>query len=170
VAGDILEAREPVVAAKPAVVLEEVEREGERHRLRQDRQVHAGDAAPEGEPAEDEREEARDRHDHEELEDETVGEGPEPGELVRPHDAEDLGADGVNDLLIGGRDGGGHEAARDDDFGPGIHEPHADRVSADPEEGHVAEGKDAAIAPDHVHRDGDEAEAERLAERLHEGG
>jgi hypothetical protein len=169
-AGDVLEAGEAVVAPEPGVVLEQVERERERHRLGQDRQVDAGDAAAEGEPAEDQRDEAGHRHDHEQLERQAVGEGPEPGEFGGAHDAEDLRGDAVDDLLSGGRDRRGEEPVRHDDLGPGVHQPHADGVAADGEEGHVAEREDPAVAPDHVHRDGDEAEAERLAERLDEGG
>ena len=53
-AEDVLEVGQPVVAAEAHVVAEEGQHQGEGHRLGDDREIDAGDARAEGEPAEDE--------------------------------------------------------------------------------------------------------------------
>ena len=64
-AQDILEVGHAVVAAQPHVVAEEGQQQGESHRLGDDREIDAGDAAAEGEPAQRQGEHARHDHDHE---------------------------------------------------------------------------------------------------------
>ena len=54
-AQDVLEVGHAVVAAQAHVVAEEGEQQGEGHRLGDDREIDAGDAAAEGEPAERQR-------------------------------------------------------------------------------------------------------------------
>ena len=53
-AQDVLEVGQAVIAAEAHVVAEEGEQQGEGQRLGDDREIDAGDAAAEGEPAEDE--------------------------------------------------------------------------------------------------------------------
>ena len=67
-AEDFLEIGEAVVAAEAHVVPEEGEEQREGHRLGDDREIDAGDARAEGEPAEDEGEKARRQHDHQKRE------------------------------------------------------------------------------------------------------
>ncbi len=62
VAEDILEVGQPVIAAEAHVVAEEGEQQRIGERLRDDGEIDAGDAAAEGEPAEDEGEQARHQH------------------------------------------------------------------------------------------------------------
>ena len=62
-AQQFLEVGQAVVAAEAHLVAEEGEQQGEGHRLGDDREIDAGDAAAEGEPTEDEGEEAGDRDD-----------------------------------------------------------------------------------------------------------
>ena len=169
-AGDILEARETVVAAQAAVVLEKVQSQRKRHGLRQDREVHARDTTAEGEPAEDQRQQAGDQHNERQLRTEAVGEVPHGRNLGAANDTENLGADPLADLqrcrwqrCIGhGRD--------DDVLGALIHQPHADHVAAETKEGEMTQGEDAAVAPDQIHRQCHETQTEGLAQRLHEGG
>ena len=61
-AEDVLEIGEAVVAAEAHVVAEEGEQQRVGHRLGDDRQIDAGDAAAEGEPAEDERQQPGHEH------------------------------------------------------------------------------------------------------------
>ena len=63
-AQDVLEVGQAVVAAEAHVVAEEGEQQSEGHRLGDDREIDAGDAAAEGEPAERQRQHARHQHDH----------------------------------------------------------------------------------------------------------
>ncbi len=57
----------PLLPRKPAVVLEQVQRQRQRHRLRQDRQVDARDAAAERQPAEHQRQQAGHQDNHQKL-------------------------------------------------------------------------------------------------------
>src|SRR6056297_2064239 len=93
---------------------------------------------------------------------------PDRREFGRADDPEDLTGDGVRNLLRAGRDDLTGQAFDHDAFGAGIHQPHADGISANSEKGEMAQRKNAAIAPDHIHRDGHQTEAERLAQRLDE--
>ncbi len=67
-AEQLLEVGEAVVAAEAHLVAEEREQERVGERLRDDREVHAGDARAEGEPPEDECQQAGSEHDHRERE------------------------------------------------------------------------------------------------------
>jgi hypothetical protein len=58
----------------------------------------------------------------------------------------------------------------DDILGALVHQPHADHVAAEAEEGEMAKRQDPAIAPDQIHGDGDQAQAQCLAEDLDETG
>ena len=169
-AGDVLQAGEAVVAPEPGVVLKEVERQRQGHRLGQDRQVDAGDAAAEGEPAEDQGQEAGDEDDGDELQRQGMRETPQARQFRGADHAEDLAGDSVGNLLGRRRQGAGLQAFEHDALGAGIHQPHADGIAADAEEGEMAKRENAAIAPDHVHGDGDERETEGLAQGLDEAG
>jgi len=169
--GNVLQPREAIVSAQPAVVLEQVERQRQRHRLRQDRQVNAGDAASERKPAKDQRQKPRHQHHHRQLQRQRMGKAPERRQLAAAHHAKDLAGDGVGDLGIGRWNGGGQKRLGHDALGAGIHQPHADGIAADPEKREMAQAEDAAIAPDHIHRHRDQTQAERHAEYLdHRGG
>ena len=70
----------------------------------QDGQIHASDAAAEGEPAKDQREQARNENDEGDLNPEAIGEGPKQREFGRADDAKDLIADSVRNFTRGGWD------------------------------------------------------------------
>ena len=94
-------------------------------------------------------------------------EGPDHRKVRSTHNTKNLRADGVDDLLIGGgNDLVGH-CSLHDDLGARIHQPHAQHIASQPEEGEMPKAEDAAIAPDQIHRDGYQAEAQRLAQSLH---
>ncbi len=61
-AEDVLEVGQPVVAAEAEIVAEEAEHQRKGQRLRDDREIDAGDARAEREPAEHEGEHARHQH------------------------------------------------------------------------------------------------------------
>ena len=63
-AEDVLEIGQAVIAAEAEIVAEEREQQRVGHRLRDDRQIDAGDAAAEREPAEDEGQRAGDQQHH----------------------------------------------------------------------------------------------------------
>ena len=63
-AEDVLEIGEAVIAAEAEIVAEEAEQQRVGQRLRDDREIDAGDAAAEREPAEHEGEHARHQHHH----------------------------------------------------------------------------------------------------------
>ena len=152
-AEDVLEVGEAVVAAEAEIVAEEGEQQGEGHRLGDDREIDAGDAAAEGEPAEDEGEQARHQHHHEHGEPEHVEAVPVPGQFLPVEEHHEVGQDRV-----------GIDAARADL----AHQVHAHGVAAEREEGAVAEREDAAIAPDQIERERQHGVAEVLAEQRHE--
>ena len=94
-AGQVLQAGQAVVAAQAAVVLEQIERQAQRHRLGQDRQINARDAAAKRQPAKDQRKDARNQDHKGQLQHQTVGKGPDQRKLTAAHDAEYLVADGL---------------------------------------------------------------------------
>ena len=63
-AEDVLEIGKPIVAAEAKVISEEAEHQREGHRLGDDREIDAGNAAAEREPAEHKGEQARRQHHH----------------------------------------------------------------------------------------------------------
>jgi hypothetical protein len=99
-----------------------------------------------------------------------MGKRPDRREFRRADDAENLRRDPVRYLLRCGRQRPAARLSTTMISVRGIHQPHADGVAAEPEERHVPERQDAAIAPDKVHRERDEAQAQRLAQRLDEAG
>ena len=99
-----------------------------------------------------------------------MGKGPDQREVGAADHAEDLVADAGGDLGGGWGDVGIGHGGHHDVAGAREHEPHADHVTAKAEKGEMAERQDARIAPDEVHRDGDKAEAEGLAQCLDEAG
>ena len=154
-AEQILEIGEAVVAAEAEVVAEELLEEREGHRLGDDREIDAGHARAEGEPAEGERQQARDEHDHQHGVGEPVEAPPGDRQLLPVQEHHEVGQDRI-----------GVDAARADL----AHQIHAHRIAAEREERAVAERQDAAIAPDEIERDGEDRVAEILAEKLHQIG
>ena len=147
-AEDVLEVGEAVVAAEAEIVAEEGEHQGEGHRLGDDRQVDAGDPAPEGEPAEDEGERAGHQHDHEQGVREEVEAVPGERQLLPVEEDHEVGELGI---------------AVDAAAADLAHEVHAHGVAAEREERAMAERKDAAVTP----RPGrPRARAERRSEYL----
>ena len=153
-AEDVLEIGQAVVSAEAHVVAEEGEHQRVGHRLRDDRQVDAGDAAAEGEPAEDERESARHQHDHDRGEPEVVEAVPVPGQLLPVQEDHEIGQDRV------GIDAAGADLA---------HQVHAHGVAAEGEEGAVAEREDAGEAPDQADRQSQQRVGQILAKQAARG-
>lgn len=54
-----------------------------------------------------------------------------------------------------------------DHFRARVHQPHSDRVTPEAKERKMTQAEDAAVAPDDVHGDGDQAQAQCLAEGLY---
>ena len=90
-AENILEIGQAVVAAETHVVAEEGEQQRIGHRLGDDRQIDAGDAAAEGEPAEHEGEQPRHQHHHQGGEPELVEAVPEPGQFLPVEEHHEVG-------------------------------------------------------------------------------
>jgi len=78
-AEELLEISEPVVATKAHVVPEERQHQRVAERLRDDREVDAGHARAERQPAKDERERGRHQRHHHQREREVIEPEPEPG-------------------------------------------------------------------------------------------
>ena len=142
-AENVLEVGQAVIAAEAEVVAEEAEQQRVGHRLRDDRQIDAGDAGAEGEPAEHEGEQARHQHHHDGREPEHVEAVPEPRQFL----------DQFRNTMKSGRIGLRIDAAAADL----AHQVHAHGVAAEREERAVAEREDAAIAPDQVDRERQQA-------------
>ena len=145
----------PLLPPKPHVVAEEREHQGEGHGLGDDREVDAGDAAPEGEPAQRQGEQARHQDDHDGGEPELVEAVPEPGQLLVVQEHHEVGQQRIAVLA----------AAADL-----AHQVHAHAVAAQREEGGVAEREDAAEAPDEIDGERQRGEAEVLADQLQHPG
>ena len=92
-AENVLEIGQAVVAAEAHVVAEEGEQQRVGHRLGDDRQIDAGDAAAEGEPAEDEGEQPGHQHHHQRREPELVEAVPEPGQFLPVQEHHEVGQD-----------------------------------------------------------------------------
>ena len=96
--------------------------------------------------------------------------GPDRREFGRADDAKDLCCDPVRHLLRCRWKLSGSEAIQDNDFGPRIHEPHADRVAAKAKKRHVPKAEDPAVPPDQIHRQSHKTQTQCLAKRLHKTG
>ncbi len=140
---------------KPKLLRKKAEHQGEGQRLGDDRQIDAGDAAAEGEPAEHEGQHARHQHDHQRRIGEMVEAVPVPGQLLPVQEHHEVGQDRVGVAAAGA------------DL---AHQVHAHGVAAEREEGAVAEREDAAVAPHEVEREGQQGKAQVLAPQRHGGG
>ena len=154
-AQDILEVGQAVVAAEPEIVAEEAEHQREGQRLGDDRQIDAGDAAAEREPAEHEGQHAGHSHDHEERVGKVLEAVPEDRKLRPVQEHHEVRQDRVR-----------VDAARADL----PHQIHAHGVAAEREERAVAERENAGIAPDQVDRERQQRVADIFAEQRHEIG
>ena len=137
-AEDVLEIGKPIVAAEAKVVAEEAEHQREGHRLGDDREIDAGDAAAEREPAEHKGEQARRQHHHQCGVGEPIEAVPVEGQLVPVQEHHEIGQNRI------GIDPAGTDLP---------HQVHAHGVAAQREEGAVAERQDAGVAPDQVDRE-----------------
>jgi hypothetical protein len=165
-----LQARQPVVAAQAGIVLEEVKRQCKGHGLGQDREIHPRHPASEGQPAEDQRQQTRQRHHQRQLQRQAMRGPPDHRQVRRAHHAENLRGNALADLLRRGGQIAVGKRGHHDFLGAGIHQPHPDHIAAKREKRHVTKGKDARIAPDQIHRERGKAKAQRLAKRLDERG
>ena len=149
-AEDVLEIGQPVVAAEAEIVAEEPEHQRIGQRLGDDREIDAGDAAAEREPAEHEGERAGHQHDHQQRIGEMLEAVPVDRQFrpVQEHHE-------VRQFRMR------IDAARADL----PHQVHAHGVAAEREERAVAERKDAAIAPDQIDREREQRVAEIFAEQ-----
>ena len=152
-AEDVLEVGEAVVAAEAEIVAEEAEHQREGQRLGDDREIDAGDAAAEREPAEHEGQHARHQHDHQQRVGEMLEAVPVERQLRPVQEHHEVGQDRV----------------RIDAAGADLpHQIHAHGIAAEREEGAVAEREDAAIAPDQIDRERQQRVAEIFAEQRDE--
>ncbi len=154
-AENVLEIGQAVIAAEAEIVAEEAEHQREGQRLGDDRQIDAGDAAAEREPAEHEGEQARHRHDHQRREPEHVEAVPVPGQFLPVQEHHEVGQDRIR-----------IDAARADL----PHQIHAHGVAAEREERAMAERENAAVAPDQVDRQREQRVAEIFSEQRHQIG
>ncbi|EGE57973.1 hypothetical protein RHECNPAF_3500022 [Rhizobium etli CNPAF512] len=154
-AEDILEVGHAVIAAEPHVVTEEGQQQRIGHRLGDNREVNAVDARAEGEPAEDEGEQARYGEHHQRREPELVEAVPEPGQFLPVQEHHEVGQ---NRVAV--------NAARADL----AHQIHTHRITAEREEGAVAEREDAAEPPDQIERQRQQRIGQILAEQRHDIG
>jgi hypothetical protein len=138
---DVLEVREPIVAAEAHVVAEEGQHEGVGQGLGDDREVDAGDARSEGEPPEDERQEPRHQDHHEHRDPEPVEGVPVPGQLRPVQEHHEVRQ---------------YRVAIDPARADLAHEIHAHGIAPQREEGTMPEAHDPAIAPDEVEGHGQE--------------
>ena len=154
-AEQVLEIGQAVVAAEAEIVAEELLEQREGHRLGDDREIDAGDARAEREPAEGERQQAGNQHHHQHRVGEPVEAPPGDRQLLPVQEHHEVGQDRI-----------GVDAARADL----AHQIHAHRIAAEREERAMAERQNAAIAPDEIERDGEDRVAEIFAEQLHQIG
>ena len=149
-AEDVLEVGQAVIAAEAEIVAEEAEQQRIGHRLGDDREIDAGDAAAEGEPAEHEGEQARHQQDHQRGIGEMLEAVPVDRQLLPVQEHHEVGQDRI------GIDAAGADLP---------HQIHAHGVAAEREEGAMAERQDAGIAPDQVDRERQQRVAEVFAEQ-----
>ena len=154
-AEQFLEVGQAVIAAEPHVVAKEGQQQRIGHRLGDDRQIDAGDAAAEGEIAEDEGEDAGGQHDHQRGEPELVEAVPVPGQLLPVQEHHEVRQ---------------HRVAIDPARADLAHQIHAHGVAAEGEEGAMAERQDADIAPDQIEGERQERVADIFAEERHRIG
>ena len=154
-AEQVLEIGQAVVAAEAEIVAEELLEQGEGHRLGDDREIDAGHARAEREPAEGEREKPGNQHHHQHRIGKPVESPPGDRQLLPVQEHHEIRQDRI-----------GVDAARPDL----PHQIHAHRIAAEGEERAVAERQNAAIAPDQIERDGEDRVAEIFAEQLHQIG
>ena len=145
---NVLEVGQAVVAAEAEIVAEEAEHQREGQRLRDDREIDAGDARAEREPAEHEGEHARHQQHHQRRIGEVLEAVPVDRQFRPVQEHHEVRADRI-----------GVDAARADL----AHQVHAHRVAAEREERAVAEREDAAIAPDQVDREREQRVADIFA-------
>ena len=137
-AQDILEVREAVVAAEPHVVAEERQHQRVGQRLRDDRQIHAGDPRTKRQPAEHQRKQPRHHHHHQRREPEHVEAMPEPRQRLPIQEHHEIRQ---------------HRIAVHATRADLPHEIHAHGIAAEREERRMPEPQDAAVAPHEI--DGD---------------
>ena len=154
-AEDVLEVGQAVVAAEAEIVAEEAEQQRIGHRLRDDREIDAGDARAEREPAEAEGEQARHQQHHQRREPEHVEAVPVPGQLRIVQEHHEVGQDRI---------------AVDAAAADLAHQVHAHGVAAEREERAMAERENAAIAPDQVDREREDGVADIFAQQRHQIG
>ena len=133
-AEDALEIGETVVAAETGVVAEKQQHEGKGQRLGDDREIDALDARTEREPAEHERQQPRDQQHLEHGQDEILGTGPVPGELLPVEEYHVIGKMALV-LSLGAN------------F---AHQVHAHGVATEREEQAVTQRQDAGVTPDKI--------------------
>ncbi len=141
----------PLLPPKPGVVAKEQQHEGEGHRLRDDREVHALDARAEREEAEHEREQPRHQHHQQRRIPEMIGETPVPGVGLPVEEHHEVRQHALVDAVEPDR----------------AHQVHAERVAAQGKEQPVPERQDAGVAPDQVHRQCHDRVAHELADQRH---
>src|SRR5260221_2693390 len=142
------EVGEAVVSAEARGVAEEEQHRRVSERLRDDGEVHAPHARTEGEIAEHVGEQAR-HHDHQHrTPPERAGAPPLPGKLLPVEEHHEVG----HRLAV--------LAIRADL----AHQVHAEGVAAEREEQTAAERENPGVAPDQVHRQGDDGVAHDLAD------
>ena len=134
-AEDVFEIGKAVVAAEAHVVAEEGQQQRVAEGLRDNREIHAGDARAKREPAEHERQCRRYRGGHEERVSEVGEPDPEPRELLPVEEDHEVRK---NRVAV--------HAARADL----AHEIHAHCVAAEREEGGMTKAQDAGVAPNQI--------------------
>jgi hypothetical protein len=147
VAEDALEIGETVVAAETGFVAEEEQHRRVGQRLRDDREIDALDARTEGEVAEDESDQRRHDEHQQRHPEKAVATDPEPRQFLPVEEDHEI-----------------RQIALVTAVTPDLaHQVHAEGVAAEGEEQPMAERENAAVAPDQVHRHGDDRVAEDLA-------
>ncbi len=154
-AQDVFEVGQTVVPAEAHLVAEEGEHQSIGQRLSHDGEIDAGDPRAEGKIAEDEGERARHQDGHERGEPEKVEALPEPGQLRPVQEDHEVRQNRV---------------AVDAAIADLTHQIHAHRIAAETEEGGMAQAEDTQIAPDQIHRDGEQRIGQILAEQGHRVG
>ena len=152
-AEDVLIIGQPVIAAEPHVVAEEGEPQRIGHRLRDDRQINAGDARAKGEPTEHEGEQARHQHHHRHGPGEMVEPPPEPGQFLVLQEHHEVRQQQIAVYAAGA------------DL---PHQIHAHAIAAEREERTVAKAQYAGIAPDQIEAQRQDRVAQIFAEQWHE--
>src|SRR5579862_9418056 len=135
---DILEVRQPVVAAEPEIIAKKSELKRIGERLGDDRQIDAGDAASKSKPAEHEGKYAGNQYHHESRIGKVLEAVPVDRQLFPVQEHHEVGKDRI-----------GVDAARADL----AHQIHAHGVSAQRKEGAMTKRENAAIAPDKIDRE-----------------